>query len=201
MRRQQGLSLMEALIALAVSGLLIALLMGVYVQGTGGYSRVQAQNLTERTVELAFRAIENACWDAMYAEVDNGRLILTYPRDTDAYGNPIPVKTGESPVYRAGQRYAYYLSDATGNPNRPGTILWRGTVSGSGTITPDREWSLESSGRGRIMPLVEFTPSVQVNPTGVTVTVQVRAQLRSGGEVYETRRQRSFLVRNANAWR
>ncbi len=201
MRRHQGLSLMEALIALAVSGLLIALLMGVYVQGTGGYSRVQAQNLTERTVELAFRAIENACWDAMYAEVDNGRLILTYPRDTDAYGNPIPVRKGNTPVYRTGQRYAYYLSDTTGNPNRPGTILWRGRVSNSGVITPDREWSMESAGRGRIMPLVEFIPTVQINPTGITVTIQAKAQLRSGGEVYETRRQRSFLVRNANAWR
>ncbi len=201
MRRQQGLSLMEALIALAVSGLLIALLMGVYVQGTGGYSRVQAQHLTERTVELAFRAIESACWDAMYAEVDNGRLILTYPRDTDAYGNPIPVKKGDTPVYRTGQRYAYYLSDTTGNPNRPGAILWRGTVSNSGAITPDREWSMESAERGRIMPLVEFIPTVQINPTGITVTIQAKAQLRSGGEVYETRRQRSFLVRNANAWR
>ncbi|MER3402344.1 MAG: hypothetical protein C4336_04955 [Armatimonadota bacterium] len=201
MRRQAGLSLMEALVVLAVSGLLLALLMGVYVQGTSGYSRVQAQNLTERTVELTFRALENACWEAMYAEIENERLVLTYPRDTDAYGNPIPVRDKDRPTYREGQKYAYYLSDSTGHPLRQGTILWRGMVSPSGAITPDREWSLESSGRGRIMPLVEFVPTVQVNPTGIMVTVRVRAQLRSGGETYETRRQRSFLVRNANAWR
>lgn len=201
MRLQAGLSLMEALVVLAMSGLLIALLIGVYVQGTAGYSRVQAQNLTERTVELAFRALENACWEAMYAEIKNGRLVLTYPRDVDAYGNPIPVRDGNRPTYREGQKYAYYLSDHTGHPRRRGTILWRGRVSRSGAITPDREWSLEPSGRGRIMPLVEFVPTVQVNPTGITVTVEVRAQLRSGGETYETRRKRSFLVRNANAWR
>lgn len=201
MRRQLGLTLMEALIGLAVGGLLIALLMGVYVQGTGGYSRIQAQNLTERVVELAFRAIENACDDAMYAEVKNGRLVLTYPRDTDANGNPVPVKRGEHPVFREGKKYVYYLSNVSGNPNRRGTILWRGTVSPSGSITPDAEWSMESPIRGRIMPLREFTPSVRFNETGIVVTVQVRVQLNSGGMTYETQRQRSFLVRNANTWR
>lgn len=201
MRRRLGLTLMEAIIGIAVGGLLIALLMGVYVQGSGGYSRLQAQNLTERVVELAFRAIENACDDAMYAEVEGGRLILTYPRDTDAYGNPVPVKQGKHPVFREGEKYVYYLSDVSGNPNRTGTILWRGKIDSSGSITPDAEWSMESPTRGRIIPLREFKPSVQVNETGIVVTVQVRVQLKSGGITYETQRQRSFLVRNANTWR
>ncbi len=199
-RRQAGLTLVEALLVLAVGGTLITLLLMVYVQGTSRYSHLQTQSLSERIVENAFRAIEDACWRAMYAEVKNGRLIVTYPRDTDAYGNPLPYYDGKHIKYRAGQRYAFYLSDTTGNPNRRGTILWRGTVSNSGTITPDPEWSLYANGQGRIMPVVEFVPSVQFHSTGITVTVQVRSRIQARGDVYETVRTRSFSVRNANPW-
>ncbi len=201
MRRQAGLTLVEGLVVLAVGSTLVALLLMVYVQGTGRYSHLQAQSLTERVVENAFREIEDACWRAMYAEVKNGKLFFTYPRDFDAYGNPIPHNEGGRVRYRRGERFVYYLSDATGNPNRSGTILWRGIVAPNGAILPDRERSLYSNGRGRITPLVEFVPSVWVHSSGITVRVIARSQIQVRGDRYETRRQRSFMVRNANTWR
>jgi hypothetical protein len=51
------------------------------------------------------------------------------------------------------------------------------------------------------MPLTEFTPSVQINPAGIVVTLTVRSTIQTGGERYETRRTRTFLVQNANTWR
>jgi len=97
----------EALIALAVAGLLVATLLMVYVQGTRGFTHLQTQALTERVVETALLEIESACRQAMFAEVENGRLILTFPQDRDAYGKPIPGEKKESPSYRHGGRMVY----------------------------------------------------------------------------------------------
>jgi type II secretory pathway component PulJ len=202
MRHQQGLTLVEALIALAVAGLLVTTLLMVYVQGTRGFTHLQTQALSERVVETALLEIESACRQAMFAEVQNGRLILTFPRDQDAYGKPVPVKKKDSPVYRPGERMIYYLSDLSGALNRRGTILWRGTVANNGTLQPDRGWSLvANTGQGRIMPITEFTPTVQMESSGILVTLTVRSTIRSGEDTYETRRTRTFLVQNANAWR
>jgi len=202
MHHRRGLTLVEALIALAVAGLLVATLLMVYVQGTRGFTHLQTQALTERVVETALLEIESACRQAMFAEVENGRLILTFPQDRDAYGKPIPVEKKETPTYRPGERMIYYLSDLSGAPNRRGNILWRGRVTSSGSIQPDPSWSLQgNTGQGRIMPVTELTPSVQVGPNGVAVTLTVRSTIQTGGDRYETRRTRTFLVQNANAWR
>ncbi len=200
-KRQRGLTLVEALIALAVAGLIVATLLMVYVQGTRGFTHLQSQSLTERIVEMALLEIESACRQAMFAEVKSGRLILTFPRDTDAYGKPIPVNKKDSPIYRPDTKMIYYLSDRSGAPNRRGTILWRGVLASDGSIQPDPSWSLLGNGHGRIMPITEFTPTVQIDPAGIVVTLTVRSTIQSGGERYETRRTRTFLVQNANAWR
>ncbi|GBC93111.1 hypothetical protein HRbin15_01598 [bacterium HR15] len=202
MRCQRGLTLMEALIALAVAGVLIATLLMVYVQGTRGFAHLQTQALTERVVETALMEIESACRQAMFAEVKNGRLILTFPQDKDAYGKPVPIKKKEVPTYRAGERIIYYLSDTSGALNRRGTILWRGLIANNGSVQPDPAWSLlGNTGQGRIMPVMEFTPSVQIGSAGIVVTLTVRSTIQTGGDQYETRRTRTFLVQNANAWR
>jgi|FaiFalFF_MnMetaG_3_1042247.scaffolds.fasta_scaffold01535_3 type II secretory pathway pseudopilin PulG len=199
--RQRGLTLVEALIALAVAGLIVATLLMVYVQGTRGFTHLQSQSLTERIAEMALLEIESACRQAMYAEVKGGRLILTFPRDTDTYGKPLPVDKNDSPTYRPGTKMIYYLSDPSGALNRRGTILWRGTLANNGSVQPDPSWSLLGNRQGRIMPLTEFTPSVQINPAGIVVTLTVRSTIQTGGERYETRRTRTFLVQNANTWR
>ncbi len=200
MRRQKGLTLVEALIALAVAGLLVAALLTLYVQGTRGSTHLQSKALTERMVETALMEMESACRQAMFAEVKNGRLILTFPRDTDAYGKPMPVKAKDSPTYRKGTEMVYYLSDASGALNRRGTILWRGILSSS-SVQPDTSWSLLGNGQGRIMPITRFTPSVRILPAGVAVTLTVQSVIQSGEDRYETTRTRTFLVQNANTWR
>ncbi len=201
-RLQRGLTLVEALIALAVAGLIVATLLMVYVQGTRGFTHLQTQALTERVVETALMEIESACRQAMFAEVRSGRLILTFPRDRDTYGKPVPVKKKELPVYRLGERMIYYLSDSSGALNRRGNILWRGIVANNGSVQPDAGWSLlGNTGQGRIMPITEFMPSVRVEPAGIVVTLTVRSTIQAGEDRYETRRTRTFLVQNANAWR
>lgn len=201
MRCQKGLTLVEALIALAVAGLLVATLLMVYVQGTRGFTHLQTQALTERMVETALMEIESACRQAMFAEVKNGRLILTFPRDKDAYGKPVPVKKKEAPTYQPGERMIYYLSDMSGALNRRGNILWRGVVANNGAVQPDPSWSLLGNGQARIMPITEFTPSVQVESAGIVVTLTVRSTIQTGEDQYETKRTRTFLVQNANTWR
>lgn len=206
MRAQRGLTLVEALIALVVAGLLVATLLMVYVQGTRGFTHLQTQALTERVVETALMEIESACRQAMFAEVNNGRLILTFPQDKDAYGKPVPVRKKEIPTYRAGERMIYYLSDTSGAlnppPGSPKNILWRGVIASNGSVQPDPSWSLlGNTGQGRIMPITEFTPSVQIKPAGIVVTLAVRSTIQTGEDRYETRRTRTFLVQNANAWR
>ncbi len=201
MRLQSGLTLVEALVALAVAGLIVATLLMVYVQGTRGFTHLQSQSLTERIAEMALREIESACRQAMFAEVKSGRLTLTFPRDTDAYGKPIPVNKKDSPSYRPGTEMIYYLSDQSGAPHRRGTILWRGILASNGSIQPDPSWSLLGNGQGRIMPITEFTPSVQIHSAGIVVTLTVRSTIQARGERYETRRTRTFLVQNANPWR
>ncbi len=200
MRLRQGLTLVEALIALAVAGLLVAALLTVYVQGMRGSTHLQSKALTERMVETALMEMESACRQAMFAEVKNGRLILTFPRDTDAYGKPIPRKVNDSPAYRKGAEIIYYLSDTSGALNRRGTVLWRAVINGA-SIQPDRAWSLLGNGRGRITPITQFTPSVQISPAGVAVTLTVQSIIQSGEDRYETTRTRTFLVQNANTWR
>jgi prepilin-type N-terminal cleavage/methylation domain-containing protein len=192
MQRRSGFTLIELMVGLCITALLVTVLMAVYTQGTRGYYQIESQQLIDRAVETALMEMETATQNAMYAEMMNNRLVLTFPQDLSVKGKAIPYKQNEQPVYRTGELYAYYLSNSTGNPAQSGTTLWRGQVNSDGSITPEAQLA---------SPITRFIPTVTTESSGMYVVIDMEAKMTIRAQTYKAVRQRVYLLQNANTWR
>lgn len=191
---------METLIAMTVTMVIAGVVLGIFTQGAKGFTDTQSRTLVNRAVETAEIEIGKMAKQAMNAEVVNGRLHLTMPKDTDAYGHPVPVKNDEEPEYRKGETFAFYLSDETGAIGASGNVLWMGEVDKKGKIAPDAQWSLQGAA-GRIWPITKFVPIVEVGNAGICVKAEIESVWKVKDEQWTARRSLAQNLKNANSWR
>lgn len=191
---------METLIAMTVTMVIAGVVLGIFTQGAKGFTDTQSRTLVNRAVETAEIEIGKMAKQAMNAEIVNGRLHLTMPKDTDTYGHPVPVMNDEEPEYREGETFAFYLSNETGAIGANGNVLWMGLVDDSGNIAPDSQWSLQGS-NGRVWPITKFVPIVEVGNAGICVKAEIESDWKVKDEQWVAKRSLAQNLKNANSWR
>lgn len=161
MNNRRGVTLIELLIAMSVSGLVLIAVLGIF-----GFSTRQLGTQTGRAQTIlranqAMNAMAQDIQSSITAQNDsNGNpTIFILPSNTDNAGDYIPTTPKNGSLgYQPGSALAYGLSDATGNA-ATGTNLWRyqyqqkgpggrgllGGLLGGGpgsSWVPDTDWSL-----------------------------------------------------------
>lgn len=171
MNNRRGVTLIELLVAMSVSGLVLIAVLGIF-----GFTSRQlgAQTAHAQTILLANQAMNAMTHDihnsiSVQNDANGNPTEFILPADTDAFGNYIPSTPKKGTYgYQPGSALAYQLSDTTGNAVG-GTNLWRyqyqqkgggggllggllGVVGGllgggpGGSWVPDTAWSLMPTG-------------------------------------------------------
>lgn len=188
---------------LAVLGVVTAAVLGVFGgvtrQWGGQVSRARAVQDAALGLMLVGREASRA---TTFQPLDSAGYanVFTFPADTDAQGNLVPARVGAGLAYQSGSKVRFYLSDSTGSPAAPGSILWRATApAGSNVWTPDSSWSLSpnGSGRGRVETASALAFS-QANVPNNVVRIRLTVTVKEGGQVTAETLRRDVYLSNSN---
>lgn len=131
-RPRRGFTLIEALVALVVLGVLGVGAMLILVLGVNTTNTIAISAATDTQAGLMLREIVSDLRQGMSLTVTEAdRLEIALPQ-VDADGNNVlPLQVGD--------HVSYYLSDSGGDPASEGTNLWRATRAVGETLpTPQR---------------------------------------------------------------
>ena len=163
-RSQRGITMPEVLIAMSISMLALAALVGVVRIGNAAWATSSVEEDAKEAFHLAATRMAPSIRGAMRVEMaqsNSRRLTVVLPReDAVTSGYELPLADGAV--------VSFYQSDTSGNPVRTGTILWR-SVNG----TPDAEWSL-TNGRGKVVlsaTSLAFTYMPATDPRSVRIAL------------------------------
>lgn len=200
------MTLVELMIASAITAVVLTSLCGIYFSVARGFERQQGEadallattNACSKLSDYASRAMSAYVIDRF----DIGdTLALNMPLDTAHNGLYVPIWNGGKLQCRSGQWLLFYLSDKTGSYNNKGDILWAATVTYNGTyvITPDSAWSLYyDTGQGRVAPIDSVKFTVVDTPSGDKVTINVVASYEAGNTRKQIQQSRTVCLRNSN---
>jgi hypothetical protein len=184
--RRRGMTITEMLITAAITAGIVMTMVGsnrlqtiVWQNGATSFASQRDGQLSVQRMAATIRAARQV----VVASSTASRLTLQMPA-YDAGGNLIVPQQN-------GQLIAFYTSNATGNPDASGRILWR-TVNG----VPDSAWSLVG-GRGRTVLAsggLEFVYYPPDDPE--TVTIRVKAASSVGQKTTEFETGQEILLRN-----
>lgn len=195
--RDQGVTLIELIIASSLTALVATAVCGVYVYALRLYERGQAANSAYVAATLGVDRMARLVENAVDAHASSyGRLTIWLPMDQDSDGHHLPCWVGNSSLrYRPGDQITFYLSDTTGNAQLwHGNILWR-SVNGQ----PDPSWSLLPGGtQGRVAPVTELLFWIATFDTRKRVCIAVRTEQTYGNKVYPLTISRYVYLRNHN---
>ncbi len=203
-RTQLGFTLIELLVVSAVLALVLTSLCGIYLSVAGEWERQDGQGTALSATSMACSRLSEILSQATGAIVlqrfDPGDAIAVNLPANSANGIYVPVWNSGKVQYQSGNWIVFYLSDATGNYNRRGDILWSAAMNW-GTypagIVPDTDWSLYyNQPRGRVSPIssLQFTVITSERPL---VTIVATSQYKAGAEQASFRRQKAVCLQNA----
>lgn len=188
---------------LAVLGVVLAAVLGVFGSVTGAWGGQVSRARAVQSANLGLLRMGREIGGAVSYEPRDAAgwtNVFTLPADADAAGNPVPASVGGGLVYQNGPKTRFYLSNATGSPNAPGSILWRATApAGSSVWTPDADWSLlrEDSGRGRIENVSALAFS-QANLPANVVLLALTLTVKEGAQISVLTLRRDVFLANSN---
>jgi prepilin-type N-terminal cleavage/methylation domain-containing protein len=147
-KMNRGVTLIELLVAVSVSGLLLIATLGILNSSTqqlgAQTSRAKAILIANQAMNAMTKDIRNSI--SVQADAKGVLSVYTLPGNTDTAGNYVPVWQNGSLVYTPGLQIHYRLSNKKDNSSG-GTNLWReywqtGGLLGLGSsFTPDTAWS------------------------------------------------------------
>jgi type II secretory pathway pseudopilin PulG len=121
MRNCAGYTLLEAMIAVGVSGLVAAAALALMVASFTNFEGASTESFTDADAVIAMQTIVNDVREAKSVNIlANGRrLRVVFPKTT-------PEGYYDRHEADSAHQIDYYLSDSTGVPGHTGSWLWRG---------------------------------------------------------------------------
>lgn len=185
-RTRRGFTLIEVVIASGVTMMVLSSIVFFSTFQARSWQEATAVYGSQRPGQTAVELLAPSVRAARSVVVGSSsatRLTLQMPK-YDSSGNlVIPLADGDI--------LSFYLSDATGDPARPGSILWR-----SKNDTPDGTWSIPG-GKGRVLlssGALGFSYFPAASPETVTVTINTSKTIGSKTVTYPTSTE--VLLRN-----
>lgn len=206
-RSRRGLTLVELMVASAVTVFIIGSICGVYFSVVKEWQRQQGEGDALVATTRACSRVADYAAVAVGTYVTtrfttNDVLTLNLPLDTAYSGTYVPIWNGGKMQYRSGPWIAFYLSDSTGNINRTGDILWAANVDmsgGSPVVVPDTSWSMYYNlNVGRITPLKSVRFDLDQSGAKPLLTITAVSGYKVGGAEKQLRETRTVCMRNAN---
>jgi hypothetical protein len=189
-RSRRGISIPEFALAAGISLMITTAVVALTRVASLTWYQADAEIAAKQVVTMASNRIGPSIRSALRVDVagsSSTRLVLVLPRTDGSGGYVLPLQAGDT--------HAFYLSDRTGSPSAPGTILWR-AVNG----TPDAGWSLRGT-RGRIdlgTAGLAFAYDNATDPNSVQITLNTR---QSNGQGSLTRTARTEIALRNKAYR
>lgn len=179
--------MVELVIALGLVTLVTTAMLLVFWSGIVLWDRYQAESAAHWNGTQAARLILAEARQAVRCQqwargALPAALEVVLPADADAEGNYVPVWDHSKLVYREGPRHIFYLSDASGAYDVGGSMLWRGSIvgtgdPGAGNVAPDRQWSLYyDTGRAQVSGIESAVFEVQADRYWVRATMTATGQ-------------------------
>ena len=202
-----GFTLAELLVAATITTLILTALCGIYFSTGAEWEHQSGDNEALVATSQACSRISDYASQAVGAKVatrlfPSDTLLLNLPADAAYSGTYVPIWSTSRIQYRSGTWIAFYLSDSTGSPFVPGSILWSGTVTwaaGVYTITPDAGWSLYySSSKGKIAPLRSIRFTLNESGARPIVTITAVAAYKTKQTEKQLSQSRTVCLRNTN---
>lgn len=187
MNRRKGFSLVEVVLASALTVVVVGTLASVYSLATRQAARAVASiNGTRQAQILATeiaKTVSNSVYCAVITSGGNTGLRCTMPqngtdKDGDGYLDeytPYIVSKRGIEKFGRGKRVWYYFSDSTGNFTNTGTVLWRAQRNDDllpTTTDKDSAWAFyygTSNSRWKLIESINF--SVDANAKTTTFTI------------------------------
>jgi len=180
--RRRGATLIELIVASGVTVIVLFSLAGFSRFQAVAWQNVNGDYATVDTAKLALQKLGPSIRQArrvVMASSTASQITLQMPA-YDGSGNlVVPMQDG--------QLLSYYLSDGSGSPSQPGSILWK-SVNG----VADRTWSMRGNTGRYVLSTggLTFTYAPAAAPTSVIVSVAAVASGRSFSS------SQAFPVRN-----
>ena len=206
-RKRRALTLVELVVATAVTALVLTSMCGIYFAVADQWQRQQGEG-------DALVAASSACSRlADYVSQSTGfvivnrfhagdTLIVNLPADRAHDGLYVPTWSEGKLQHRPGNWLVFYLSNSSGSYHQTGNILWAGTVNWDnypwGTV-PDQSWSLYyDEGAGRIAPLKSLRfDGTNYDSEHSRVRITATSSYRVGDTEQQLQITRDAHVRNA----
>ena len=218
-RYRSGVTLIEVMVATALTGILVTAVCSVYFYSLQAWERSRAAGAAYTTTVLGIRRLEERLEKAVrctvYSNPTGDELILYFPSQTDSKGEYVPIWTANPTSGKTYLRYTpygsnpyseiYYLSDKSGIRAKPGNILWRGKYTTGVGWVPDSEWSLipgTNPPQGRVAPIkaISFSYTQNVTYSGYSsvyaVWITITAEQKYRGQTSLISISRRVKLRN-----
>lgn len=186
-KRSCGFTLIETIAAMAILLLCLGLVAPMIRTTKQIWNQTSMDSQNKELLAQAVLRIAPTIRNGLMTDTAHStshQLVVITP-----YVDPV-TKTYVFPL-TGGDSTAFYLSDTSGDPKKPGTILWR-SVNG----TPDKNWSLRS-GKGRLdLGTSNLTFSYDVPSDPSLVTVSVYSTQWNGNKPVSASANSTILLRN-----
>ena len=214
-KREGGFTLMELVIASALTAIIVTAVCSVYMYSLRSWERGRATSMAYSTAVFAVKRLEDRIEKSIsgyriHNTYTGDSLILRFPITTDSLGNYVPIWYSPNPTYKSTFIYdapsaipyteIFYLSDISGNRSVPGDILWRGTYKTGIGWVPDEEWSLASTNprQGRIANVKSLGFSYGYYGASYYATVTITVEQNYGKQTSQVILSRRIRMRNHN---
>lgn len=204
-RNKHGFTLVEVLITSTVLSLVLTSICGIYFAVSKEWERQDGRGTALGATSMACSRLSDYISQSVGAVVvtrfsTGDALAVNMPANTAYGGTYVPTWSGGKVQYQSGNWLIFYLSDATGNYNRAGTILWAATMTWSGfpgSVTPDSSWSLYYDlGKGKITPITSLQ-FVLTNDSLPRVTITAASSYKTGTTQSQVTLTRTVCLQNA----
>lgn len=179
-RKRHGFTLAESVAAMTIVALLMAIILGFYVQAARLTGKTGLLADTQYRAAMAIRGLTEKLRGAMTRDTSStsDRLIVIFPLTDGSGRNVIPLQQGP--------RYQYYLSNDTGSIGASGTSLWRArAASATSPWEPEEKLATDVSA-------VQFT-----YPDQFTVRMKVTVTVTRKGKSVSASNENEILLRNS----
>ena len=204
-RSRRGFTIVEVLITSTVLSLVLTSICGIYFAVSKEWERQDGRGTALGATSMACSRLSDYISQSVGAVVmtrftSGDAIAVNMPANTAYGGVYVPTWSSGKVQYQSGNWLIFYLSDATGNYSRAGTILWAATMTWGGfpgSVTPDSTWSLYyNQPKGRITPVtsIQFTLT---NSSLPRVTIAATSSYKTGTTQSQVSLTRTVCLQNA----